>query len=253
MLYELLYPLRDHIGPLNVFRYISVRAVGAAVTALLVSFVFGPMIIDRLRHLALHQVVREGTPDSHAGKGTTPTMGGLIILTATLIPTLLWMRLNNTYVWIALIVTLWMGGIGFLDDYLKLRQKREGKENTGLVERWKLAGQITIGLLLGLYLWQFPISSLPGASTTLPFYKYLLIVPTFGMIKHQKTMGSSFITLSEGTIQVLHTTDANVTELSFVEHLDAVSAGVADVLKGVQHNYDSIVAVSHGNPVPACP
>lgn len=182
MLYELLYPLRDHLSGLNVVRYISFRAAGAAVTALLVSFIFGPIIIDRLRHMALHQVVRQGTPDSHAGKGTTPTMGGLIILVATLLPTLLWMRLNNKYVWIALLVTLWMGGIGFLDDYLKLKQKREGKENTGLVERWKLAGQVTIGLALGLYLWQFPINNLPGASTTLPFYKYLLIVPTFGLL-----------------------------------------------------------------------
>ncbi|MDP1889760.1 MAG: phospho-N-acetylmuramoyl-pentapeptide-transferase [Gemmatimonadaceae bacterium] len=182
MLYELLYPLRDHLSGLNVVRYISFRAAGAAVTALLVSFIFGPIIIDRLRHMALHQVVRQGTPDSHAGKGTTPTMGGLIILVATLLPTLLWMRLNNKYVWIALLVTLWMGGIGFLDDYLKLKQKREGKENTGLVERWKLAGQVTIGFALGLYLWQFPINSLPGASTTLPFYKYLLIVPTFGLL-----------------------------------------------------------------------
>ncbi|MFA6168153.1 MAG: phospho-N-acetylmuramoyl-pentapeptide-transferase [Gemmatimonadaceae bacterium] len=182
MLYELLYPLRDHLSVLNVVRYISFRAAGAAVTALLVSFIFGPIIIDRLKHMALHQVVRQGTPDSHAGKGTTPTMGGLIILVATLLPTLLWMRLNNKYVWIALLVTLWMGGIGFLDDYLKLKQKREGKENTGLVERWKLAGQITIGFALGMYLWQFPISNLPGASTTLPFYKYLLIVPTFGLL-----------------------------------------------------------------------
>ena len=182
MLYEFLYPLRDLFGPLNVIRYISVRSAGAAVTALLVSFIFGPMIIDRLKHMALHQVVREGTPDSHAGKGTTPTMGGLIILVATLVPTLLFMRFNNKYVWIALLVTLWMGGIGFLDDFLKLKQKREGKENTGLVERYKLIGQVTIGLALGFYLWQFPISTLPGASTTLPFYKYVLIVPAFGLL-----------------------------------------------------------------------
>ena len=182
MLYEYLYPLRDLFSPLNVVRYISFRAAGAAVTALLVSFVFGPMIIDRLRHMALHQVVREGTPDSHAGKGTTPTMGGLIILVATLIPTLLWMRLNNRYVWICLLVMLWMGGIGFLDDFLKLKQKREGKENTGLVERYKLIGQVTIGVALGWYLWQFPISTLPGASTTVPFYKYLLIIPTIGWL-----------------------------------------------------------------------
>ncbi|MEK7238993.1 MAG: phospho-N-acetylmuramoyl-pentapeptide-transferase [Gemmatimonadota bacterium] len=182
MLYEYLYPLRDLFSPLNVVRYISFRAAGAAVTALLVSFVFGPMIIDRLRHMALHQVVREGTPDSHAGKGTTPTMGGLIILVATLIPTLLWMRLNNRYVWICLLVMLWMGGIGFLDDFLKLKQKREGKENTGLVERYKLVGQVTIGVALGWYLWQFPLNTLPGASTTLPFYKYVLIVPTIGWL-----------------------------------------------------------------------
>ena len=182
MLYEFLYPLRDLFSQLNVVRYISFRATGAAVTALLVSFVFGPMIIDRLRHMALHQVVREGTPDSHAGKGTTPTMGGLIILVATLLPTLLWMRLNNRYVWIALLVMLWMGGIGFLDDFLKLKQKREGKENTGLVERYKLVGQVTIGFALGWFLWKFPISTLPGASTTVPFYKYLLIIPTIGWL-----------------------------------------------------------------------
>ncbi len=182
MLYEIFYPLRDLFSPLNVVRYISFRAAGAAVSALLVSFVFGPMIINRLKHMALHQVVREGTPDSHAGKGTTPTMGGLIILVATLLPTLLFMRLNNKYVWIALLVMLWMGGIGFLDDFLKLKQKREGKENTGLVERYKLAGQVTIGLALGWYLWKYPISTLPGASTTLPFYKYVLIVPAVGWL-----------------------------------------------------------------------
>ncbi|MFT3692846.1 MAG: hypothetical protein QM831_06880 [Kofleriaceae bacterium] len=75
----------------------------------------------------------------------------------------------------------------------------------------------------------------------------------FGMIKHQKTQGSSFITLSEGTIQVTATDDPNVTELAFVEHLESAGGGVDDVLKGVQHNYDSLVAVSHGNPIPACP
>jgi hypothetical protein len=77
--------------------------------------------------------------------------------------------------------------------------------------------------------------------------------PFLGMIKHQKTQGSDFIHRSEGTIQILATDDPNVTELQFVEHLDAVSGGVSDVLAGTQHNYDALVAVSHGNPVPACP
>jgi phospho-N-acetylmuramoyl-pentapeptide-transferase len=177
MLYYFLVPLVKYVGAFRVFRYISFRAAGAAVTALLVAFVIGPMILRRLQRMQIHQVVRAGTPDSHAGKGKTPTMGGLIILVSTLIPALLWMRLDNRYVWLALGVMLWMGGIGFLDDYLKLRQKREGKENRGLVERYKLAGQVTCGLLLAVYIWQFPLNPLPGASTTVPFFKNLLVVP----------------------------------------------------------------------------
>jgi phospho-N-acetylmuramoyl-pentapeptide-transferase len=182
VLYHLLVPLSRYFDILRLFNYISFRAAGAAVTALLVAFLVGPAILRRLRAGAVHQVVREGTPDSHAGKGSTPTMGGLIILAATIIPTLLWARLNNRYVLIALFVMTWMGAIGFLDDYLKLKQKREGRKNEGLVERYKLAGQVSIGLLLGLYLWLFPISTLPGASTTLPFFKYILIILTPGIL-----------------------------------------------------------------------
>ena len=147
-------------------------------TALLFCFIVGPLILNWLQGMQIHQVVRAGTPDSHAGKGTTPTMGGFIILAAVAVSTILWMRIDSQYVWLALIVTVLMGLIGFLDDYLKLKQKREGSENRGLVARYKLVGQITIGLALGLYLWQVPLNQLPGASTTLPFYKYLLIVPT---------------------------------------------------------------------------
>jgi hypothetical protein len=78
-------------------------------------------------------------------------------------------------------------------------------------------------------------------------------MPFLGMVKHQKTQGSDFIHRSEGTIQISATDDPNVTELAFVEHLDAVSGGISDVLKGTQHNYDALVALSHGNPIPACP
>jgi len=182
MLYEFLLPLTQYESAFNIFRYISFRAAGAAITALLISFIVGPWILARLRGMQVHQVVRAGTPDSHAGKGTTPTMGGLIVLVAVMGSTVLWMQFQSRYVWLALIVTVLMGAIGFLDDFLKLKQKREGRENRGLVERYKLAGQITIGLALGYYLWQFPISGLPGASTTLPFYKYVLIVPTWAWL-----------------------------------------------------------------------
>ena len=182
MLNYLLVPLVSDFGFLRIFNYISFRAAGAAVTALLVAFVVGPAIIRRLRRMRLHQVIREGTPDSHQEKRRTPTMGGLIILAATLIPTILWAKLNNRYVLIAMFVMLWMGFIGFTDDFLKLKQRQAGKKNTGLIEGYKLLGQITIGFALGWYLWQYPLSTLPGASTTLPFYKYILIVPTVGWL-----------------------------------------------------------------------
>ena len=180
MLYYFLQPLARDVQLFNLLNYITFRAAAAFVSALLVAFLVGPAIIRRLRALAVNQVVREGTPASHAGKGSTPTMGGLIILAATIIPTLLWGRFNargGEYVIIAVLAMAWMGGIGFLDDYLKLRQKRLGLKNEGLVEKYKLAGQITAGVTLGLYLWLSPLSTLPGASTTLPFFKYVLIVP----------------------------------------------------------------------------
>ena len=177
MLNYLLYPLSSEFGFLRIFNYISFRAAGAAMTALITAFIVGPFILRRLRSMKLHQVVREGTPAAHSSKSQTPTMGGLIILVATIVPTLLWMRLNNRYVLIALIAMVWMGVIGFMDDYLKLKQKREGRENKGMVEAQKLLGQIVLGFAIGYYIWKFPLSTLAGASTTLPFYKYMLIVP----------------------------------------------------------------------------
>jgi phospho-N-acetylmuramoyl-pentapeptide-transferase len=153
------------------------------VTALLLSFIVGPIILAALNRQAVHQVVREGTPDSHAGKGTTPTMGGLIILNSALISVVLWGRfsISHPYLLIAIIMTLWMGIIGLLDDYLKMQQKKRGEKNRGLVERYKLTGQIIAGVALGLFLWQVPLSpNLPGASTTVPFFKYLLVTPLAG-------------------------------------------------------------------------
>jgi len=177
VLYHFLAPLTRYVTLFRLFNYITFRAAGAFVTSLALTFIVGPPIIRRLRSMAVNQVIRAGTPESHASKGQTPTMGGWIILCATIVPTLLWAKLDNRYVVLAVTVMTGMGMIGFLDDWLKLRQKRRGEINTGLVEKYKLAGQTTIGFLLGFYLWRFPISTLPGASTTLPFFKYVLIVP----------------------------------------------------------------------------
>jgi phospho-N-acetylmuramoyl-pentapeptide-transferase len=184
LLYWILSPLIDEFPTLRLITYLSFRGAGAAVTALLLSFLIGPSITRRLRAMKVQQGVRQGTPDSHQGKAGTPTMGGLILLSSGLVSTVLWARfdLPNEYVTVVLAVTVWMGAIGFLDDYLKLRQKREGKEHVGLVERYKLAGQVTIGVIVGLYLWLNPLSPLPGASTTVPFFKYVLVVPATAML-----------------------------------------------------------------------
>jgi phospho-N-acetylmuramoyl-pentapeptide-transferase len=177
VLYHLLQPLASDVRLFNLLNYITFRSAAAFVTALLLSFVLGPVLIRRLAAMAVHQVVRAGVPDTHQGKGRTPTMGGILILLATLGPVLLWARLDNRYVLYASVVMLWMGAIGFLDDYLKLRQKRLGLKNEGLVERYKLAGQVTCGILLATLLLVAPLNGLPAASTTLPFFKYILVAP----------------------------------------------------------------------------
>ncbi|MGH7516740.1 MAG: phospho-N-acetylmuramoyl-pentapeptide-transferase [Gemmatimonadales bacterium] len=174
MLYHLLAPLGKHFIIFNLFNYISFRAAGATVTALLLAFVAGPPIIARLRARKVGQVIRAEGPASHQVKRGTPTMGGLIILLATIVPTLLWAPLTNRFVLVAMISTLWMGCIGFIDDYLKIVQ---GKSR-GLVAKYKLIGQCTFGVLLGLLLLAWPVvpaDVIPPTATTLPFFKYLVV------------------------------------------------------------------------------
>lgn len=217
MLHWLLSPLQDEIPTLRLIDYLAFRGAGAAVTALLLSFLVGPAIIRRLRAMKVQQGVRQGTPDSHAEKAATPTMGGLILLVSGIVPAILWTRLDNPYVIVALIVTIWMGGIGFLDDYLKLKQKREGRVVDGLIERYKLAGQITIGLMVGILLWKVPLSSLPGASTTLPFFKYIIIVPAWSAIEF----------LYVGWVTFILAGVSNSTNLT--DGLDGLSAGLCAI------------------------
>lgn len=217
MLYLLFSRFLNEVPQFRLITYISFRAAAAAVTALLLTFVIGPAIIRRLSRLNVQQGIREGTPSTHLNKGATPTMGGLLILLSSLLPTLLWARIDNQrYVALALLVTLWMGGIGFLDDYLKLKQRREGKKNEGLVERYKLAGQVTIGVLLAVMLWRNPISPLPGASTTLPFLKYVLLVPLAGF---------AWLYVPWVTFIIAGTSNS----VNLTDGLDGLSAGLAAI------------------------
>jgi phospho-N-acetylmuramoyl-pentapeptide-transferase len=175
MFYHLLAPLGDSFLPFNLFTYISFRAAGAMLTALFIAFVAGPAIIRKLQELKVGQVIRAEGPASHQAKRGTPTMGGLIIVLATVVPVLLWARLDNRFIWVSVVAMLWTGGIGFVDDYLKVVRGNP----RGLVERWKLISQGVFGVSLALVLLLKPVVSpetIPASATTVPFLKYTLLV-----------------------------------------------------------------------------
>ncbi len=170
MLYHL---LKDSFFGFNLFTYITFRAAGATVTAIFLSFVVAPPIIRFLQARNVGQVVRADGPASHQVKRGTPTMGGLIILLCVIVSILLWAPLTNRYVLVTAVATLWMGAIGFLDDYLKVVENKP----RGLVARYKLAGQVSFGVALGTYLLLDPLAgNLVPNATTLPFFKYVLFV-----------------------------------------------------------------------------
>lgn len=164
MLYHLLYPLVSKLILFNVFRYISFRAVMATLTALMISYLLGRPLIDYLREFQIGQTVREDGPKSHLEKSGTPTMGGLLILFAMTFSCLLWTRLDNIYVWIVIGVTISYGGIGFLDDYLKVTKQ----SHRGLSAKGKLGLQLIIGCIVGFVLWWDPSFK---TTLTVPFFK----------------------------------------------------------------------------------
>ncbi len=171
MLYQVLFPLSDQLNVLNVFRYITFRSGGAVATAWLVSFAMGPLIISWLRSLQPSgQPIRDDIPESHMLKKGTPTMGGFMMLLAIVVSTLLWADIANGYVWVALLVTLGFGAVGFVDDFLKV-SKRNPK---GLSGRMKMAALIAIAAVAALwfaYLTRAPL----GTSLAMPVFKNALI------------------------------------------------------------------------------
>ena len=169
MLYQLLYPLHTRFGVLNVTRYITFRTAAASLSALAISLLLGPWLVRRLREFQIGQVIRQEGPQSHRAKAGTPTMGGLLILTAAIVPTLLWADLTNVHVWIAVLTTVAFGAIGFADDYLKIVRR----DHHGLRPRYKMGWQIAVALVVGAVLLVLP----QGAYNTrliFPFFKRLI-------------------------------------------------------------------------------
>jgi phospho-N-acetylmuramoyl-pentapeptide-transferase len=167
MLYHLLYPLRTEVGVLNVTQYVTFRTAAASLSALAISLVLGPWMIRKLREFQIGQVIRQEGPQSHRVKSGTPTMGGLLILTASLVPTLLWAKWTNPFIWIAVLTTTGFGGIGFLDDYLKLVRR----SHHGLRPRYKMGLQILLGAIVGSVLLVLQRQNLYNTRLVFPFFK----------------------------------------------------------------------------------
>lgn len=162
--------LQQYLHTLSVFHYLTLRAVVAALTALLISLIIGPLVIKRLSKAQIGQVVREDGPASHHSKRGTPTMGGVLILVAITISTLLWANLSNKYIWIVLLVTLAFGAIGWVDDYRKLIHKNP----KGLPGRWKYFWQSIFAVIAAVYLYTNS-TSIAETSLIVPFFKNIVI------------------------------------------------------------------------------
>jgi phospho-N-acetylmuramoyl-pentapeptide-transferase len=166
MLYHLLYPLHTTLSVFNVFRYITFRTIYASLTAFFICFLLGPWMIRKLGGMQVGQFIRDDGPQSHLAKAGTPTMGGLLIVSAIVASTLLWSDLTNYFIWIMLLVVIGYGLIGFADDYLMQIKKR----SKGLSVRNKLALQFGFALVIGFLVYASPDFS---TQVTIPFFKRL--------------------------------------------------------------------------------
>jgi phospho-N-acetylmuramoyl-pentapeptide-transferase len=170
MLYHLLFPLHDRFSALNVVQYITFRTAAASLSAFALSLIVGPILIRRLREFQVGQVIRQEGPQSHKPKAGTPTMGGLLILLAALGPTLLWAKLDNPYIWIAMLSMALFGAIGFADDYLKIVRRN----HHGLLPRYKMGWQIVVAIAIGLVLLYLAQSGAYNTRLIFPFFKRLI-------------------------------------------------------------------------------
>ncbi|MEO6965022.1 MAG: phospho-N-acetylmuramoyl-pentapeptide-transferase [Acidobacteriaceae bacterium] len=169
MLYWLLYQkLFVYFHAFRVFRYLTIRTAFATLTALLIGLLIGPYLIEKLREFQIGQFIREDGPKDHQKKAGTPTMGGLLICIAILVPTLLWSDLSNPLVWLATLALVGFGAIGFADDYLKVIHKR----NLGLTARVKFTAQIGVAALIAIFLLILRSKGEYSTRLVVPFFKH---------------------------------------------------------------------------------
>jgi len=184
LLYWLLYQrLFAHFPPFRIFRYVTFRTAFASLTALFMGMIIGPAIIRQLRDFQIGQYIREEGPKGHQKKAGTPTMGGVLITIAIIVPTLLWADLSNTYIWLAIFSTIAFGAIGFADDYIKVVRKR----NLGLTGKTKLLLQFLAAGFVGIALVTLTATRQYSTHLMVPFFKQFrpdLVIETFRHYPH---------------------------------------------------------------------
>ncbi len=217
MLYFLARFIESEFSPpgFGVFQFVTFRAAAAAITALLISFAVGPLIIRKLRSMQIgeQEKVELGDTGTHKLKAGTPTMGGLIVLSALLIPTILWANISNAFIVLIVLTTAWLGAVGFLDDYLKVVKKMK----KGLIARYKLFGQIAIGLVLGGTIFFFP------DFFSINFYKF----HTLTTIPFEKDLNFDFGLLYIPVVVLVLTATSNAVNLT--DGLDGLAIGTVGI------------------------
>jgi phospho-N-acetylmuramoyl-pentapeptide-transferase len=184
LLYWLLFvKLQHYFPPFRIFRYLTFRTAFASLTALFTGLIVGPLVIGRLREFQIGQYIREEGPQAHQKKAGTPTMGGLLIVIAIVVPTLLWADLSNRFVWIAVFSTCAFAAIGFTDDYTKVTRRR----NLGLTSRAKLGLQIAVSVIIAIMLIAMQTYGMYSTRLIVPFFKQFhpdLVVESLGRLPH---------------------------------------------------------------------
>lgn len=205
MFYHFVYPLYKYFFAFNVFRYITFRSVYATITAILISFIFGPLIIRKLKQMGVGEVVREYTPETHEKKAGTPSMGGILMLVSILSSVLLWGNLGNRYVVLVIMATSAFGVIGFLDDYLKYMRR----SSKGLHAKFKFLTQIAVSAIVVLY-----VVFGPGKNeqTTLLYIPFI----------NTPVVNLSYLYIPFGIIVIVGTTNA----VNLTDGLDGLAIGL---------------------------
>ena len=226
LLYQLLFNSSPYFSPFRIFRYVTFRTAFASLTALFMTLVVGPYVIRKLREFQIGQYIREEGPQAHQKKAGTPTMGGVLIGIAIVVPTLLWADLTNRFIWMALFGTIYFGAIGFADDYIKIVHHR----NLGLTGKTKLLLQFLGALIIGVALVMMQAHGDYSTHLVVPFFKKFrpdLIIPMF--TQHAYTTIFAFLPfLAFVTLVIVGSSNA----VNLTDGLDGLAIGCTVIAAG---------------------